>query len=153
MFADEQLRGPYALWHHTHVFEDAQGGTRMTDRVRYRLPFGPLGEVVPVPQERADLVLGLGPRVGLSEPDFDCGRCLVDARVADVLLTLGTRGHLIAESARKSGMNRSNIHEFTELDPIVDWLTKNLTSNDAVLIKGSHGLRMDRISAALEVRS
>ena len=32
-------------WHHTHAFEDADGGTRMTDRVRYRLPLGPLGEL------------------------------------------------------------------------------------------------------------
>ena len=38
-----------------------------------------------------------------------------------------------------------------ELDPIVDWLAKNLTPQDAALIKGSHGLRMDRIVAALEV--
>jgi UDP-N-acetylmuramyl pentapeptide synthase len=35
----------------------------------------------------------------------------------------------------------------------MDWLNKNLTSNDAVLIKGSHGLRMDRITAALEIQS
>jgi UDP-N-acetylmuramoyl-tripeptide--D-alanyl-D-alanine ligase len=75
------------------------------------------------------------------------------ARVADVLLTLGTRAHLIAESARRSGMERSNIHEFNELEPIVAWLEKNLTPQDAVLIKGSHGLRMDRIVAALEVTS
>jgi len=75
------------------------------------------------------------------------------ARVADVLLTLGTRGSMIADSARKSGMDRSKIHEFTSLDPIVTWLAKNLTGDDAVLIKGSHGLRMDRIVGALEVRS
>lgn len=56
-FADEQLRGPYALWHHTHLFESvdlggagvggttapAALGTRMTDRVRFRLPMGILG--------------------------------------------------------------------------------------------------------------
>jgi ligand-binding SRPBCC domain-containing protein len=44
-FVDLQLRGPYALWHHTHAFEDAPGGTRVTDRVRYRLPLGPLGDI------------------------------------------------------------------------------------------------------------
>lgn len=75
------------------------------------------------------------------------------ARVADVLLTLGPRARLIAETARKSGLSRSNVHEFEELDPIVAWLESNLSSDDTVLIKGSHGLRMDRIVAALEVRS
>lgn len=75
------------------------------------------------------------------------------ARVADVLLTLGTRAHMIAESAHRSGMERSNIHEFNEAEPIIAWLEKNLTADDAALIKGSHGLRMDRIVAALEVRS
>ncbi|MEJ7798296.1 MAG: SRPBCC family protein [Solirubrobacteraceae bacterium] len=45
-FVDEQLRGPYALWHHTHTFEaDDRGGTLMCDVVRYALPFGPLGEL------------------------------------------------------------------------------------------------------------
>src|SRR5512135_2403182 len=28
-FVDVQLRGPYRLWHHTHTFEDAPGGTRV----------------------------------------------------------------------------------------------------------------------------
>ena len=75
------------------------------------------------------------------------------ARVADVLLTLGTRARMIAESAHRSGMSKSEIIEFNELEPIVAWLEKNLSSDDAVLVKGSHGLRMDRIVAALEVRS
>ncbi len=45
-FVDEQLRGPYALWHHTHTFEaHPDGGTLMTDVVRYALPLGPLGEL------------------------------------------------------------------------------------------------------------
>jgi len=43
-FVDQQLAGPYRLWHHTHEFEpDGQGGTVMRDTVRYALPGGPLG--------------------------------------------------------------------------------------------------------------
>jgi UDP-N-acetylmuramoyl-tripeptide--D-alanyl-D-alanine ligase len=75
------------------------------------------------------------------------------ARVADTLLTLGPRAHIIAEAARRAGLGKSKVLEFEELNPIVDWLESNLTSNDATLIKGSHSLRMDRIVSALEVRS
>ena len=43
-FVDVQVRGPYALWHHTHEFaRSADGGTEMTDTVRYALPLGPAG--------------------------------------------------------------------------------------------------------------
>ena len=41
-FVDEQLRGPYRLWHHTHTFEPVDGGTLATDRVAYRVPGGAL---------------------------------------------------------------------------------------------------------------
>jgi ligand-binding SRPBCC domain-containing protein len=45
-FVDVQLSGPYALWHHTHTFEpDGAGATIISDRVRYAIPFGPLGEL------------------------------------------------------------------------------------------------------------
>jgi UDP-N-acetylmuramoyl-tripeptide--D-alanyl-D-alanine ligase len=75
------------------------------------------------------------------------------AQVVKILLTLGPRAHMLAEAARRSGMKASQILEFEEAEPIMDWLNKNLSSNDAVLIKGSHGLRMDRITAALETQS
>ena len=46
-FVDEQARGPYALWVHTHSFEAVSANrTRMHDHVRYRLPFPPLGDMV-----------------------------------------------------------------------------------------------------------
>ncbi|OQA30208.1 MAG: Polyketide cyclase / dehydrase and lipid transport [Acidobacteria bacterium ADurb.Bin340] len=46
-FVDRQIQGPYALWHHTHRFEDLpDGGTRHTDQVRWRVGFGPLGRLM-----------------------------------------------------------------------------------------------------------
>lgn len=44
-FADEQERGPYALWEHTHHFERCGDGVLMRDVVRYALPFGVLGQI------------------------------------------------------------------------------------------------------------
>jgi hypothetical protein len=54
-FIDVQLSGPYQLWHHTHRFEADNGGTRMTDVVRYRLPFGWIGRAVRLLKVRRDV--------------------------------------------------------------------------------------------------
>jgi ligand-binding SRPBCC domain-containing protein len=45
-FVDEARRGPYASWHQRHTFaSSAGGGTIVADRVRYTLPFSPLGDL------------------------------------------------------------------------------------------------------------
>lgn len=55
-FTDRQLRGPYALWHHTHAFEAAVGGgTVMRDVVRYRIGLGALGAAADALVVRRDL--------------------------------------------------------------------------------------------------
>ena len=53
-FVDSQLAGPYRLWHHTHTFEERDGGTLMRDVVRYALPAWPFGELA-LPLVRRDL--------------------------------------------------------------------------------------------------
>lgn len=75
------------------------------------------------------------------------------AQVTQLLITLGEKAHIIADAARRVGMKKSSIMEFDDITPLMEWLKTNLAKNDVVLIKGSHGLRMDRITAALEVRS
>jgi ligand-binding SRPBCC domain-containing protein len=44
-FVDVQEHGPYALWEHAHRFEQTDRGVLVSDRVRYALPFGPLGRL------------------------------------------------------------------------------------------------------------
>ncbi len=43
-FVDDQLKGPYLKWHHTHTFEagekDGVAGTWLGDSVRYRVLMG-----------------------------------------------------------------------------------------------------------------
>lgn len=55
LFQDVQLRGPYALWRHTHEFFADGGGTRIEDLVEYALPLGPLGELVHALQVKANV--------------------------------------------------------------------------------------------------
>jgi ligand-binding SRPBCC domain-containing protein len=45
LFVDEQLRGPYREWVHTHRFRRDGDHTVIEDEVRYRLPLHPLGQV------------------------------------------------------------------------------------------------------------
>jgi ligand-binding SRPBCC domain-containing protein len=45
-FVDEALKSPYKQWIHRHTFREvAEGRTKITDEVRYRLPLEPLGDI------------------------------------------------------------------------------------------------------------
>lgn len=37
-FVDQQLKGPYVRWHHTHTFKSLGDHTEMTDRVEFLSP-------------------------------------------------------------------------------------------------------------------
>lgn len=45
-FCDRQIKGPFADFHHEHVFEAHSHGTLMRDSITLRSPFGPIGAVV-----------------------------------------------------------------------------------------------------------
>ncbi len=44
-FVDEMVRGPFGSYRHEHAFEPNDGGTRMTDVVRFRMGLGVLGRL------------------------------------------------------------------------------------------------------------
>jgi ligand-binding SRPBCC domain-containing protein len=54
-FVDNQERGPYRKWHHTHSFQVLGDGTLMTDRVLYRVPLGAAGQLALGPWVRSDI--------------------------------------------------------------------------------------------------
>lgn len=72
------------------------------------------------------------------------------AEVCDLLATVGERGKMIADSARRAGLAGQTIEVNQGVDEAIEFLRKTLREGDVVLVKGSHGLRMDRIVAALE---
>jgi ligand-binding SRPBCC domain-containing protein len=45
-FVDEQVRGPYRIWVHTHRFREHEGATEIVDTVRWALRGHPFGELV-----------------------------------------------------------------------------------------------------------
>lgn len=45
-FVDEQMYGPYSLWHHKHFIKEIEGGVEMEDIIDYKVPLGVLGQIM-----------------------------------------------------------------------------------------------------------
>ena len=54
-FVDQQIKGPYTFWHHTHTFRLVEGGVEIIDQVKYSLPLGWLGTLAHAIWVRKDL--------------------------------------------------------------------------------------------------
>lgn len=68
----------------------------------------------------------------------------------DVLIAVGDRSKIIAEAALHAGMDPQQIHWLPTVQEAIPFLRSTIHEKDVLLIKGSHGLRMDRITWALE---
>ena len=112
-----------------------------------------LGILAQTPAQRRLAVLGDMLELGEYE---DEGHRIVGrevARVADHLLTIGPRARIIADEATARGLPMGQIDQFERKEEVVMALRAELRAGDAVLIKGSRGLALEDVVAALrEVR-
>ena len=72
------------------------------------------------------------------------------AEVAEIIVTVGERARIIARTARRLRHPHQVVVDFTECEEAIAYLNERLQENDVVLVKGSRGMRMDRIVSALE---
>ncbi len=94
----------------------------------------------------------LGDMLELGDHEEEAHR-LVGKRVADVvnfLVTIGKRAEVIADEALACGMKAKNIEMLPDRDAATAYLRQSLKPGDVVLVKGSHGMRLDRMVSELE---
>ncbi len=82
----------------------------------------------------------------------EVGHRKVGLRARDVvakLITVGRRARLIAEEARKAGMPAEDVYSVDTNQEAVELLHTIIQPGDIILVKGSRGMRMEEIVAAL----
>jgi UDP-N-acetylmuramoyl-tripeptide--D-alanyl-D-alanine ligase len=98
-------------------------------------------------------VLGDMLELGEKEGEFHAGAGRTAARSGwDLLVTVGPLARRMAEGAAAAGMDRARILSFADSVEAAGGLVPLLREGDLILIKGSRGLRMERIVEALKER-
>jgi UDP-N-acetylmuramoyl-tripeptide--D-alanyl-D-alanine ligase len=72
------------------------------------------------------------------------------AQVVDLLITVGERAKWIAAEARTARLSESQVVVLETSDDVIEYLGDKVGEGDVVLVKGSRGMRLDRIVTALE---
>ncbi|OGG38740.1 hypothetical protein A3D55_01915 [Candidatus Jorgensenbacteria bacterium RIFCSPHIGHO2_02_FULL_45_20] len=67
------------------------------------------------------------------------------AERCDVLFTVGVRGKIIAEAAERAGFPRKKIFTFMNIHEASMQIQQKIQKGDIILIKGSQGVRMERV--------
>ena len=65
--------------------------------------------------------------------------------VADMLVTVGSRGRIIGEAALRWGMPADRVHIVGENADVIALLEQTVTGADVILVKGSRGMQMEEI--------
>ncbi|HOD96840.1 MAG TPA: UDP-N-acetylmuramoyl-tripeptide--D-alanyl-D-alanine ligase [Candidatus Paceibacterota bacterium] len=68
----------------------------------------------------------------------------------DFLICVGSAARLIAESAIKHGFDKNKVLVFNNSESASKIIKKEISSNDAILIKGSHAMQLEKIVEELK---
>ncbi len=68
---------------------------------------------------------------------------------ADILITVGLRAKLTADEAKRVRLGVKNIHSFKNTEEAIINLPKIIKKGDLILVKGSQGMRMEKIVESL----
>ncbi|MBI2046145.1 MAG: UDP-N-acetylmuramoyl-tripeptide--D-alanyl-D-alanine ligase [Parcubacteria group bacterium] len=71
------------------------------------------------------------------------------AKTADILVVVGVRAKMIAESALSMGMSSYNVHTFETSREAGEFLKTFIAKGDIILVKGSQSMRMEHVVLAL----
>lgn len=99
-------------------------------------------------------ILVIGDMLELGEQSNDLhdsiGKYISEKCSIDMLITVGEKASIIAESAIKSGINKDIVFICKGNSEASDHLHKTLENGDTVLIKGSRGMKMEEIVQSLQ---
>jgi UDP-N-acetylmuramoyl-tripeptide--D-alanyl-D-alanine ligase len=70
-------------------------------------------------------------------------------KVTDVLVTVGPRAKFIAEGAIEKGFTKKNIHILDSSETVIKFLEEIVEGGDIILVKGSQGMRLERVVEAI----
>lgn len=95
---------------------------------------------------RKVLALGEMLELGPGGPDFhrEAGRSVAESR-PDLLVTVGAEGRYISQGAQENSLAPQQIRHFESSEEAADYLERELTAGDLLLVKGSRGVNMDHI--------
>lgn len=79
----------------------------------------------------------------------DEGHSLVGDKVAriktDILITIGDKSLITADSALKNGLSSDKLFHFNDASEIGKFLVGRINSGDIILVKGSQGMRLEKV--------
>jgi UDP-N-acetylmuramyl pentapeptide synthase len=138
-------------------FQPPKGRKRILRGVRQSLVIDDTYNAAPLAMEEALSVLKAVPakrKIAVLGDMLELGSKTLEAHEqagqsvresADLLFTLGIRGKIIAESAAKAGLVRKKIFSFTNVHELGMQLAQKIQKGDVILVKGSQGVRLERV--------